>query len=47
VDGLLQQALDALTTADGWPLASAAASADEPVGRFAALFGCDALITSL
>jgi hypothetical protein len=50
MDGLSQQALaalDGLTTAEGWPLASAAASDDEPVGRFAALFGRDALITSL
>ena len=50
MDGLSQQALaalDGLTTAEGWPLASAAASDDEPVGRFAALFGRDALITSI
>jgi glycogen debranching enzyme len=50
LDGLASRALaalDALTTAEGWPLASAPASPDEPVGRFAALFGRDALITSL
>jgi glycogen debranching enzyme len=50
VDALSRRALaalDALTTAAGWPLASAAVSDDEPVGRFAALFGRDALITSL
>jgi glycogen debranching enzyme len=50
VDGLATRALtalDGLTTAEGWPLASAPASGDEPVGRFAALFGRDALITSL
>ena len=50
MDDLSQQALaalDALTTTEGWPLASAAASEEEPVGRFAALFGRDSLITSL
>ena len=50
MDDLSQRALaalDALTTAEGWPLASAAVSDDEPVGRFAALFGRDSLITSL
>jgi glycogen debranching enzyme len=39
--------IDRLTTAEGYPLASAPPSKDEPIGRYAALFGRDALITSL
>lgn len=39
--------VDRLTTDEGWPLASAAPGADEPLGRYACLFGRDSLIASL
>jgi glycogen debranching enzyme len=39
--------IDTLTAEHGYPLASAPPSDDEPVGRYAALFGRDALITAL
>jgi glycogen debranching enzyme len=39
--------IDRLTAPEGYPLASAPRSDEEPVGRYAALFGRDALITAL
>lgn len=40
-------AIDSLVTAEGWPMASAPRSNTEPVGRYAALYGRDSLITAL
>ncbi len=39
--------LDRLTTPEGWPMASMPPSSDEPIGRYACLFGRDSLITAL
>jgi glycogen debranching enzyme len=39
--------VDTLVTSDGWPMASAPLSADEPVGRYASLYGRDFVITAL
>jgi glycogen debranching enzyme len=47
LDTVALAALDPLVTAEGWPMASAPYSADDPQGRFACLFGRDSIITAL